>query len=107
MQHSGLAGDFASWLFSKVGQLFGIFYAGMMIVSYLTGQKNYPVPYNVAEIFTYLTVALIIYFAGLGINKMWAPEGFVHWLLQTALLAAFVLIIYLIEKPKHQFEKTT
>lgn len=84
-----------------------ITYAGMMIVSYLTGQKNYPVPYNVAEIFTYLTVALIIYFAGLGINKMWAPEGFVHWLLQTALLAAFVLIIYLIEKPKHQFEKTT
>lgn len=80
-------------------------YAGMMVLSYITGQKNYPVPYNVKEVFTYLFVALMVYFAGLGINKLLAPQGATHWLLQTALLAAFVLIIYLIEKPKHQLEK--
>jgi hypothetical protein len=76
-----------------------------MVLSYITGQKNYPVPYNVKEVFTYLFVALMVYFAGLGINKLLAPQGATHWLLQTALLAAFVLIIYLIEKPKHQLEK--
>ncbi|MBK7856344.1 MAG: polysaccharide biosynthesis C-terminal domain-containing protein [Bacteroidetes bacterium] len=80
-------------------------YAAMMVLSYTTGQKNYPVPYNIGEIFTYLSVALMVYLAGLGINKLLAPEGIVHWLLQTALLAAFVLIIYLIERPKHQTEK--
>lgn len=80
-------------------------YAGMMVLSYITGQKNYPVPYNVKEVFTYLFIALMVYFTGLGINKLLAPEGIIHWLLQTVLLATFVLIIYLIEKPKHHLEK--
>lgn len=83
-----------------------ITYATMMVMSYLTGQSKYPVPYNVLEIFIYLAVALMVYFAGLGINKLLAPQGILHWLLQTALLAAFVLIIYLIEKPKYQTEKS-
>ena len=38
-----------------------ICYAFMMVVSYLLGQKYYPVPYNVKRILFYLLLAALIY----------------------------------------------
>lgn len=50
-------------LYGYVGSAWATFicYGFMMTVSYLLGQKYYPVPYNVARIVTYLGLAALIY----------------------------------------------
>ena len=40
-----------------------ICYASMMVVSYLLGQKHYPIPYNLRKISVYVIVALALFFA--------------------------------------------
>ena len=44
-------------------------YASMMILSYLWGQKNYPIPYNVKKNLTYIISSIIIVFLSFSVFK--------------------------------------
>ncbi|MFI5220190.1 MAG: oligosaccharide flippase family protein [Bacteroidia bacterium] len=77
-----------------------IVYAAMMIVSYITGQKNYPIPYDLPRILTYVILALIIYFASLGIEKLLKPGDVAGFIISTFLLMVFAGFTFVLEKPK-------
>jgi O-antigen/teichoic acid export membrane protein len=44
-------------------------YTAMMIASYIMGQKNYPIPYNLKKILAYLTVSVVIVFVSFVVFK--------------------------------------
>jgi O-antigen/teichoic acid export membrane protein len=77
-----------------------IVYASMMVVSYVTGQKYYPINYDIAGNFTCIGLALLIYFADLGIEKLIKPGEVTGFIINTFLLLAFAGFIFVLEKPK-------
>jgi O-antigen/teichoic acid export membrane protein len=46
-----------------------IAYASMMVLSYLWGQKNYPIPYNIKKNLTYIISSIIIVFLSFSVFK--------------------------------------
>ena len=38
-------------------------YGTMMIISYILGQKYYPIPYNLKKILSYLVISIILVFS--------------------------------------------
>jgi len=36
-------------------------YGSMMVISYISGQKYFPVPYNLKKLLAYLTIMLLLY----------------------------------------------
>ncbi len=86
-------------VFGYIGAAWATFacYFSMMIVSYFLGQKYYHVNYNLKRIIGYLTLACAIYFITLFIH----PETiYFRLIINTLLLAVYILIIILVEKPK-------
>lgn len=77
-----------------------IVYAAMMVFSYITGQKHFPVPYELSRIFTYIGLALLIYFAETGIEKLLKPGQLMSFIISTFLLLAFAGFIFVLEKPR-------
>jgi O-antigen/teichoic acid export membrane protein len=74
-----------------------ICYGAMMILSYLIGQKYFPVKYNLLKFFGYLGFSVILYIISLLIN----PEtSFIRIAFHTFLLLVFLVITYLVEKPR-------
>ncbi len=69
-------------------------YASMAIVSYLLGQKYYPVDYDVKRVISYIGLGIGLYFAHgqLLMTIAWQP-----WLLASALMLIYVLITALCE----------
>jgi len=43
----------------------------MVLVSYIAGQKHYPVPYQLFKITRMIVIAVLLYYAGLQINNFW------------------------------------
>jgi O-antigen/teichoic acid export membrane protein len=74
-----------------------ICYLTMMILSYLIGQKYFPVKYNLAKFAGYLGLSVILYGISciVTIHSIVVRIGF-----HTLLLIVFVGIVMLIEKPK-------
>jgi O-antigen/teichoic acid export membrane protein len=72
-------------------------YTTMMVLGYLIGQKYYPIPYNLKKFFGYIGLSLGLYF----ISRLIQTDS---WFLNAgsgvALLALFVVVVFLIEKPK-------
>lgn len=74
-----------------------ICYGSMMILSYLIGQKYFPVKYNLGKFGGYLGLSVLLFL----VSSLIRPElplisiGF-----HTILLLVFILIVYLIEKPE-------
>lgn len=66
-------------------------YATMMIISYVLGQKHYPIPYNLKKILSYLIVSTVIVFASFFIFNRNIYIG-------NALLIAFIGGIVYFEK---------
>lgn len=77
-----------------------ITYAAMMIASYITGQKNYHVPYDVARNLMYIGLAVLTWFASAGILKMFSPGTVASFFINTFLLLVFAGFIFMLEKPK-------
>jgi len=77
-----------------------IVYAAMMVLSYVTGQKHYRIDYDLGANFTIIGLALIIYFANLGIEKILKPGELTGYFISTILLLAFAGFIFVLEKPK-------
>jgi hypothetical protein len=72
----------------------------MMILSYLIGQKYFPIKYNLVKFAGYLGLSVLLYIISLVIKPELAVLriGF-----HTALLLIFLGITYLVEKPKLSF----
>ncbi|HQL69277.1 MAG TPA: oligosaccharide flippase family protein [Bacteroidales bacterium] len=69
-------------------------YLAMLVVSYLLGQKHYPVKYPVKSIVFYFAAALAIYFISLYIPE---TGRFLHYTINTVLMLAFIVIVTLSE----------
>lgn len=66
-------------------------YATMMVLSYLWGQKNYPIPYNLKKNLAYITASLIIVFLSFSVFKR-------NLFIGNALLLIFVTASFFTEK---------
>jgi O-antigen/teichoic acid export membrane protein len=74
-----------------------ICYGSMMILSYIVGQKYFPVKYNLSKFFGYLGLAVLLYF----ISKFVLIDSrMLSFAFHTSLLMVFGGIILFIEKPK-------
>lgn len=79
-----------------------ICYAAMMLMSYFTGQKHYPIPYDVKKMFFYPLMALLIYFSMEGAILLMKPEGVIKFLIAGLLTSMFALMVLMMEKGKNQ-----
>jgi O-antigen/teichoic acid export membrane protein len=74
-----------------------ICYGTMMILSYIIGQKYFPVKYNLSKFFGYLGLAVLLYF----ISKLVLIDSrMLSFSFHTSLLMVFGGVVLLIEKPK-------
>jgi O-antigen/teichoic acid export membrane protein len=72
-------------------------YGGMMITSYLLGQKHYPIPYNIKKASFFLLFAVVLYFVSVFFKWMF-PESILLILGFNSVLFAFYLwFIYNLE----------
>ena len=86
-------------IYSYYGSAWATFicYGAMMILSYLIGQKYFPVKYNVLKFFGYLGLSVLLYVVSLIIN----PDTFmIRIAFRTILIIIFLGITYLVEKPR-------
>lgn len=67
----------------------------MMIISYLLGQKFYPVPYDLKKIGMYFMVALVVYCASVFTREL---SNFPKYLLNTLLIGLFLASVYISER---------
>jgi O-antigen/teichoic acid export membrane protein len=76
-----------------------ICYGTMMILSYLIGQKYFPVKYNLLKFAGYLGLSVILF----ALSSVLRPDLYILRVgFNTFLLLVFLGIIYLIEKPRLQ-----
>jgi len=73
-------------------------YAFMAAASYLTGQRYYPVPYPIGKMFTYITLAVGIYFASDFLKDSFGLSVSASLLVNTVLLLVYSLMIGFIER---------
>lgn len=76
-------------------------YGSMMVISYLRGQKEYPVPYAAKKLVAYIVIAVLLYglhglFKKLGLD-IWAERGFA-----LILLCLFSLLVINLERKEFQ-----
>lgn len=62
----------------------------MTIVSYIAGQKHYPVPYQIKRILSYMFVAFVLYIASTYINF---DNHWIKMAAKTPLLIVFILLV--------------
>ena len=72
-----------------------ICYGAMTILSFILGQKHYPINYNFGKITTYLGLALGLYLFS---NYISLPIGVIKYSIHALIIIVFLGIIYLIEK---------
>ena len=80
-------------IYGMIGAAFALFfgYCTMMVISYLIGQKHYPIPYSLKIIGSFSFVAFIIF----SINYLYVPDQiFFKYLFKIALFISFPLIFY-------------
>ncbi|MDQ3191996.1 MAG: oligosaccharide flippase family protein [Bacteroidota bacterium] len=74
-----------------------ICYTVMMVLSYVIGQKHFPIPYNLKNAGIYIFLAVLIYV----ISERFAPEEQISKIIfNTILLGVFLITAFLIEKTK-------
>ncbi len=70
-------------------------YAVMVVVSYMAGNKHYPVNYNLTAILGYLTLSVLLYLIGVFfIDK----NGSTSLILNNLIFIAFIVLIFMLEK---------
>lgn len=72
-------------------------YGVMMVISYVWGQKSYPVPYAWKKLLAYILIAVLVYFAHHFITQYF-PNIWVYYSVATVLLIIYALFIINIEK---------
>jgi O-antigen/teichoic acid export membrane protein len=77
-----------------------ICYASMMILSYVIGQKHYPVNYDVGSFFYYIILSLVTWMISVTVVKGLALGQIATIAFNSMLLVLFILIIWLKERRK-------
>lgn len=92
-------------LFHYTGAAWATFfcYAFMMVVSYMQGQKYYPIPYAWKKLVAYLVIVTLLYLVQLLISKFTPEWTILHFATGLILLGAFTLFVLKIEK--REFER--
>lgn len=72
-------------------------YLFMMIVSYVMGQKHYPVPYPRKKLIAYIVIVVLIYLLHIGLTALWSNRWF-NLGTATLLFAAFTWFISRVEQ---------
>jgi len=72
-------------------------YGSMMVISYVWGQKSYPVPYAWKKLISYMVIVAIFYFIHHGITSIWHNNA-LSYTSATFLLFLFGLFIYRVER---------
>ena len=88
-------------VFGYVGSAWAtlICYSSMCIISFILGQKHYPIKYNYFKIGLYLGLTLLLYFA----TTQFTIENFyTRHLIHTLLIFAFLGFVYWNERPKKE-----
>jgi O-antigen/teichoic acid export membrane protein len=87
------------YLHGYVGSAWATFicYGSMMILSYLIGQKYFPVKYNLLKIAGYLGLSVVLYAAGMFVHF---DQYLFRLLFHTLLLLVFVITVIFVEKPR-------
>ncbi len=80
-----------------------ICYAAMMVISYVSGQKYYPVNYNVQSFFVYISASLVLYFLSEYIRASFDVPGKMMLVINSFILVAFVSIAFLYERRKNPY----
>jgi O-antigen/teichoic acid export membrane protein len=68
-----------------------IAYTVMMVLSYVWGQKNYPIPYNLTKNVTYITISIVIVFLSFTVFRR-------NLIIGNALLLLFMLYAFVMER---------
>ena len=76
-------------------------YGTMMVISYIWGQKSYPVPYAWKKLLAYIVIVVILYFIHQGIIALRYGSVF-NFAVASFLLAFFALFIYRVEKKEFE-----
>ncbi len=76
-------------------------YGTMMVISYIWGQKSYPVPYAWKKLIAYMVISVLIYFIHLAIIKIWNNSA-LNYTAGTMFLAIFALFVYRVEKKEFE-----
>jgi O-antigen/teichoic acid export membrane protein len=72
-------------------------YGSMMVISYIWGQRVYPVPYATKKLVAYMVIVLLIYFAYLGLCTF--SHALIYRLtVGTILMVAYLLFILRVER---------
>lgn len=80
-----------------------ICYLFMIIVSYIYGQKHYPIPYELKKIGGYFVLGATLFLTSqVLINSL---EAFAKYSINSLLLVSFLAIAYYFEKPKKEYDK--
>jgi len=74
-----------------------ICYAAMMVISYLIGQRFFPIQYNLKKFYGYLGLAVLLYFVNVYIK---IDTKILAFLFHTFLLVIFIAVAVNFEKPK-------
>jgi hypothetical protein len=78
-----------------------ICYGSMMVISYLWGQKQYRIPYAWKKLIAYMVISVLLFFVHKTMTA-YITQGLLNYLLATALLAAFVIFVFRIERKEMQ-----
>ncbi|MCB0778886.1 MAG: polysaccharide biosynthesis C-terminal domain-containing protein, partial [Flavobacteriales bacterium] len=69
-------------------------YAGMAIISYLWGQRHYPIPYNVTRVLLYMAGAVVVWW---GMEQLHLDGAF-NYTIRTCALLGFVGVAFRSER---------
>jgi O-antigen/teichoic acid export membrane protein len=72
-------------------------YGSMMAISYVMGQKVYPVPYAWKKLLAYMVIVAILYFIHHAITRIWQSTA-LSYTVATLFLLLFALFVYRVEK---------
>jgi len=76
-------------------------YGSMMVVSFIWGQKEYPIPYAWKKLLAYIVIVVLIYFAYSGVIHLYNHVYF-NFIVSTCFLLSFIWFILLTEKKEFQ-----
>jgi O-antigen/teichoic acid export membrane protein len=76
-------------------------YFSMAVISYVWGQKHYPIPYNVTRVLLYMAGAVVLWWAcdasaALGVTGL---GGLLEYGVRAVVLVGFVAVVWLLERP--------
>lgn len=72
-------------------------YGSMMLISFVWGQKKYPIPYAWKKLTSYLVIVVLIYFIHYGITTLWS-NVIINLISASVLVGLYILFLARIER---------